>query len=236
MAEKTALIVGATGLVGRELLNTVLEKDFYSKVLLIGRSSPGIKDNRLEELLVNFDELEKYKDQISANHYYCCIGTTMDQAKSKEAFYRVDFTYPVELAKIAKEDPNFEQFHLVSSYGANAQSGLFYNSVKGQVEEALKDMNLKMLHIFQPSLLLGYRKDFRLWEEMAKIASSVLSFFIIGSRLRFWAIEGGQVAQSMFIVAQTDVPSGNYVHKPLEMKRIASEKEWDIDHHHPARV
>jgi len=170
MGDKTALIIGATGLVGRELLNTVLEKDYYKKVLLVGRSSPGIKDNRLEELIVNFDELDKYIEQISANDYYCCIGTTMDQAKSKELFYRVDFTYPLELAKMAMNDPNFDQFHLVSSYGANSQSGLFYNSVKGQTEDAIKELNLKKLHIFQPSLLLGYRKDFRMWEELAKFA------------------------------------------------------------------
>jgi len=234
MGDKTALIIGATGLVGRELLNTVLEKDYYKKVLLIGRSSPGIKDNRLEEMKVNFDELEKHADQITANDYYCCIGTTMEQAKSKEAFYRVDYTYPLELAKIAKNDPNFEQYHLVSSFGANAQSGLFYNAVKGQIEDALKELNLKKLHIFQPSLLLGYRKHFRIWEELAKFASSVLSFFIIGSRLRLWAIKGTDVAQSMFIVAQTDVPKGNYVHKPLEMMRIALKKEYKLDQHHPA--
>lgn len=228
MSGKIALIAGATGLVGRELLNVVLENDHYSKIILLGRSSPGIKDNRIEELLINFDDLEQYKDKISAHDYYCCIGTTMGQAKSKEAFYKVDFTYIMELAKIAKEDSQFEQFHLVSSYGANANSGLFYNAVKGQVEDALKELNLRALHIYQPSLLLGYRKDFRLWEELAKIASGVFSFFIIGSRLKFWAIEGSEVAKAMFYVSlsgEIDI----HVHKSLEMKRIARTKEYKGD-------
>ncbi|WP_420582521.1 NAD-dependent epimerase/dehydratase family protein [Reichenbachiella sp.] len=228
MSGKTALIVGATGLVGRELLNVLLENDHYSKILIVGRSSPGVKDNRIEELLINFDDLANYKDQISANDYYCCIGTTMEMAKSKEAFYRVDFTYTLELAKMSKEDSACDQFHVVSSYGANAQSGLFYNAVKGQVEDALKELNLRALHIFQPSLLLGYRNNFRLWEELAKIASGVLSFFIIGSRLKFWAIEGSEVAKAMFYVALSG-EFGTHVHKPLEMKRIAHTKEYKGD-------
>lgn len=225
MLEKTAVIVGATGLVGRELLNVVLENDYYSKVLIVGRSSPEIKDNRIEELLIDFDKLTDYTDKISAHDYFCCIGTTMSAAKSKEAFYLVDYTYTHTLAKMAHADPKFEQFHLVSSYGANAQSGLFYNAVKGQIEETLIGMNLKALHIFQPSLLLGFRKDFRLWEEMAKMASTVLSFFIIGSRLRFWAIKGNDVARAMFYVAKSN-EVGNHLHKPLEMRRVSYTKEY----------
>lgn len=228
MSGKTALIVGATGLVGRELLNVLLENDHYSKILIVGRSSPEVKDNRIEELLIDFDNLTDYKDQISANDYYCCIGTTMELARSKEAFYRVDFTYTLELAKMAKEDSQFDQFHMVSSYGANSQSGLFYNAVKGQIEEALQELDLRALHIFQPSLLLGYRKNFRLWEELAKIVSGVLSFFIIGDRLKFWSIEGRDVAKSMFYVALSG-ETGVHVHKPLEMRRIARTKEYKGD-------
>lgn len=228
MSNKTALIVGATGLVGRELLNTLLRNDYYSKILLIGRRSPEVKDNRISELIVNFDKLDDVKAEISANDYFCCIGTTMDQAKTKEAFYRVDFSYPLEIAKMAKNDENFETFNVVSSYGASPQSGLFYNSVKGQMEEAMIELKLKTLHIYQPSLLLGYRPHFRLWEEMAKLASSILSFFIIGSRLRFWAIKGVQVADSMFYVA-TSKETGVHIHRPLEMKKIALKKEYKFE-------
>ena len=228
MSGKTALIVGSTGLVGRELLNVLLKHDYYSKILLVGRRSPGIKDNRIEEITVNFDRLVDYSDQISANDYYCCIGTTMKQAKTKEAFFRVDFTYPMELAKIAKADPKFEKFHLVSSYGAYSESGLFYNAVKGQLEEAVKHLNIKTLHIYQPSLLLGYRPDFRIWEELAKIASSILSFFIIGTRLRFWAIKGSEVAEAMFFVSKSE-ETGLHIHKPLEMKKIAAKKEYKVE-------
>ncbi|MGL1886600.1 MAG: NAD-dependent epimerase/dehydratase family protein [Reichenbachiella sp.] len=231
MSGKSALVVGATGLVGRALLDTLLKQDYYSKIVLVGRHSPGIKDNRLEEHIVDFDKLSDYKDQISANHYYCCIGTTMDQAKSKDIFRRVDYTYPLELAQLAKEDPSCESFNVVSSYGASPHSGLFYNQVKGQMEEAIKELELETLHIYQPSLLLGYRPHFRLWEEMAKFASTVLSFFIIGSRLKFWAIKGEQVGDAMFYVA-TSGEKGLHIHKPLEMKSVASKKEYKGDNRH----
>ena len=228
MTGKTAVIVGATGLVGRELLNVILEHDYYAKILLIGRRSPEIKDNRLEELILDFNKLSEYADKISGHDYYCCIGTTMNQAKSKEAFFRVDFTFPLELARIAKQDPKFEKFHVVTSYGASPESSLFYNAVKGQLEEALKDLNLGTLHIYQPSLLLGYRPHFRIWEELAKLASSIFSFFIIGSRLRFWAIRGREVAEAMFYVTKSP-ETGLHVHKPLEMKKTAKKKEYKVD-------
>ncbi|WP_109833199.1 NAD-dependent epimerase/dehydratase family protein [Reichenbachiella versicolor] len=228
MSGKTAVIVGATGLVGRELLNVLLEHDYYSKVLLVGRRSPEVKDNRIEEVVVDFNRLSDYKSQISANDYYCCIGTTMGKAKNKETFFKVDFSFPMELAKMAKEDPQFEVFNVVTSYGANPESGLFYNAVKGQLEDALRDLNLKTLHIYQPSLLLGYRPHFRLWEELAKIVSSVFSFFIIGSRLRFWAIKGREVAEAMFYVSKSG-ESGVHVHKPLEMKKTSRRKEYKVD-------
>ncbi len=220
MEKRTALIVGATGLVGREVLNVVLKYDYYDEIIVLGRSSIAIKDNRIKEVLINFDDLANHKDEISAHDYYVCIGTTMKQAGSKEVFYRVDFTYPHELGKIAEKDPKFEQYLLVSSLGADAESALFYNEVKGQIEEALKVLNLKTLHIFQPSLLIGARKDFRFFEELAKFFSSMLSFFVIGSGKRFWAIEGTSVAKAMFLIAKRK-EEGTFTHRPAEMLKIA---------------
>lgn len=221
MDNKTALIVGSTGLVGRQILDVLLENDYYHEILIIGRRSVGVKDNRIREIIFEFDDFDQYKDQISAHDYYCSIGTTMKQAGSKEAFKKVDYSYPVRLAEHARNDPKFEQFLMVSSYGANANSALFYNEIKGKTEEALKGMSLKTLLIFQPSLLLGYRKDFRFFEEAAKLVSSILSFFIIGTRMRLWAIKGSDVAKSMFIVAKRNIGDSIRVYKPLEMIKIA---------------
>lgn len=220
--KKTALIVGATGLVGRQVLNVLLDYDYYDEIIILGRRSPEVKDNRIREVITDFEKFNNHKDEISANDYYVCIGTTMKAAGSEEAFYRVDFTYPLELGKIAKEDPKFEQYLLVSSFGADAESALFYNEVKGQLEDALKDLNLKRLHIFQPSLLLGYRPDFRFFEELAKIFSNILTFFIIGRAKRFWAIEGYDVAKSMFLTARKHI-DGDHTYRPKEMLKITHE-------------
>ncbi|MFY0651536.1 MAG: NAD-dependent epimerase/dehydratase family protein [Cyclobacteriaceae bacterium] len=220
MDKKSVLIVGATGLVGRQVLDVILKNDYYEEILLIGRRSVGVKDNRIKELIIDFEKFEEYKDQISANDYYCCIGSTLKQAGSKDNFKKIDFSYPLMLAQHAKEDPKFEQFLMVSSYGANANSALFYNEIKGITEDALQQVGLKRLLIFQPSLLLGYRKDFRPFEEAAKLVSSVLSFFIIGTRMRFWAIKGSEVALAMFILAKRNLEEGTHVFKPLQMIRL----------------
>lgn len=219
---KTALIIGATGLVGRQLLEVLLKNDYYSEILIVGRRSVGLKDNRIKELLIDFDQLDDYASEISAHDYYCSVGTTMKKAKTKEAFMKVDYTYPIKLAEHGKSDPKFERFLLVSSYGANADSALFYNEVKGKTEEALKEMHLKSLLIFQPSLLIGYRDEIRPFEEAAKMVSSVLSFFIIGTRLRLWAIKGSEVARAMFVVAKRKDEESIQVFKPHQMIRIAS--------------
>ncbi|MFT7160213.1 MAG: hypothetical protein ACI9GZ_001386 [Bacteroidia bacterium] len=222
MENKTALIVGATGLVGRQILDVLLKNDYYHQILIVSRRTVDVKDNRIKELIIDFDNFDKVKDQISANDYYCSIGTTMKQAGSKEAFLKIDHTYPLKLAQHALEDSNFEQFLLVSSYGANSNSSLFYNEVKGRTEQVLKEMNLKKLLIFQPSLLLGYRKDFRFFEETAKLVSIILSFFIIGTRLRFWAIKGLEVAKAMFVVAKRKEDPGVHVYKPIQMIKISA--------------
>jgi uncharacterized protein YbjT (DUF2867 family) len=222
MENKTALIVGATGLVGRQILDVLLKNDYYHQILIVSRRTVGVKDNRIKELIIDFDNFDEFKDQMSANDYYCSIGTTMKLAGSKEAFLKIDYSCPINLAQHALEDPNFEQFLLVSSYGANSESSLFYNEVKGKTEDALKEMNLKKLLIFRPSLLLGYRKDFRFFEEAAKLVSTVLSFFIIGTRLRFWAIKGLEVAKAMFVVAKRKEDPGVHVYKPLQMLQISA--------------
>ncbi len=221
MEPKTALIVGATGLVGRQLLDVLLENDYYQEILVVGRRSVEVKDNRIREIIIDFDVFNHSKDQISADDYYCCIGTTMKKAGSKEAFMKVDYSYPLTLAEHAKTDPKFKQFLLVSSYGANPESALFYNEVKGKTEDALKALNLNKLLIFQPSLLLGYRNEFRFFEEAAKLISAILSFFIIGARYRLWAIKGSDVARAMFIVAKRNMPKQLHVFKPLRMIKIA---------------
>lgn len=221
---KSALIAGATGLVGKALLDQLLADAYYEKVIVLSRRELPQANPRVKLVVVNFDELYEQGAEISAADYYCCLGTTMKKAGSKEAFYKVDYTYQLELARLAQKDPAFEQFHIVSAVGANSNSVIYYNNVKGQLEEALKALGLKSLHIYQPSLLLGSRNEFRFFEELAKFFSKVLSFFMVGSRGRkLFAIEADTVAKAMYFSAKGN-KTGTHVYSPRRMEKIAKQR------------
>ncbi len=196
---KTALIAGATGLVGREVVRLLLSDPHYDKVKVVARRTTDIKDNRLEEIIIDFDSLKENSDKLSASDYYIVLGTTMSKARTKENFYKVDFTYPHHLAEIAQNDPSFEKYLIVTAYSASTSSSIYYNRVKGEIEEALKKLNLKALHIFQPSLLIGFRPEFRILEELMKLVMPILTFVTFG-QLKFRAIEGIEVAKAMLKV------------------------------------
>src|SRR5690606_1369176 len=122
--KKTALILGATGLVGGELLSLLLQDDFYSHVKAVVRKKPQLENPKLEWIVTDFDAISKISDKVAADHVFCCLGTTMKKAGSKEAFYKVDFHYPLEFAKLT-QSKGATQFSLVSAMGANIKSRIF---------------------------------------------------------------------------------------------------------------
>ena len=221
--ERTALITGATGLVGKALVRLLLDKDYYQKIIILSRRELDIKDNRIVMVILDdFDKMEEVADQLNAHDVYCGLGTTLKQAGSKEQFRKIDVEWPVRLAKIVMGLPDFEQFLMVTSHGANSDSPLFYNQVKGEVEDELIKLEMKSLKIFQPSLLLGYRDDFRFWEEVAKFLTAVLSFFMIGTKkARLWSIRGTEVAMAMFRIAVRRDP-GLEKFSPRQMIQLAA--------------
>ena len=203
MSENSALVIGCTGLVGRDLVNELLDTTYYSSIKLVTRRSLNIQNDRIDEIIVeDFDQLEKFAEQMQAQDYFCCLGTTMKKAGSKEKFKKVDLEYPLIMAAIASKAANFRQFLVVTAAGANSGSPLFYNQVKGELEVELKKMKLPALMIFRPSLLLGDRNEFRLGEEFAKAISAVFSFFMVGLKRKLWAIKSKDVARSMFLIAR----------------------------------
>lgn len=217
---KVALIAGATGLVGRELVRLLLSDPYYDKVKVVSHKSTDLKDNRLEEIITeNFDNLKSRSEELSASHYYCLLGTTMRKAGSKDNFYKVDFTYSHVLGEIAKEDSNFEKFLIVTAYKASTDSRFYYNRVKGEIEEALKALQLKSLHIFQPSLLIGFRPDFRIFEELSKIIMPILVFLTFG-QIKFGAIEGREVAKALLKVGK-DGADGVHVYSNNTIDEVA---------------
>ena len=176
---KTALIIGATGLVGEECLKELLASSIYEKVIVLARKQPQMENPKLKTIVVDFDKLEAYKPEIKADDIYCTIGTTIAKAGSQAAFKKVDYEIPLRVAEIAKQN-GAKKFILVSAMGANSGSGIFYSRVKGELEDALKKLNYDSLIIFRPSLLIGNRKEKRTGEAIGVFVAKKLSFLFTG--------------------------------------------------------
>jgi len=179
MNGKSVLLVGATGLVGNECLLQLSENDYYDKVVVLTRRplQESLILPKVENHVIDFNEPESYKDLVSANHVICTLGTTIKKAGSKENFYRVDYTYPYEVALAALEK-GAEHFLIITAIGSDAKSKFFYNRVKGEIENSLMKMEYSSVSIFRPSLLLGKRNEFRLGEWLLNITMGPLSFLI----------------------------------------------------------
>ncbi len=222
---KTALIAGATGLVGSSLLDQLLVDNSYASIVVLSRRKLSVADPRVEVIITDFEDLDVFAKKAHAHHYFCCLGTTLKKAGSKEAFFKVDYTYSLELAKMAKKDPVCEQFHIVTSLGANSNSVIYYNNVKGKLEDSLKKVGLPALHIYQPSLLLGQREESRVFEEIAKLVSKVLSFFMVGSNgKKLFAIEASRVAKGMLLTARKEA-EGIFTYQSKIIEKMTSVKE-----------
>jgi uncharacterized protein YbjT (DUF2867 family) len=197
---KTALLLGSTGLIGKELLSNLLQSAHYEKVIIFVRKNSAISHPKLEQVVVNFDKLEEIKQLVKGDDFFCTIGTTIKNAGSKEAFVKVDLEYPKQFAQFAQEN-NVSQFLVISSLGANEKSATFYLKTKGQLQSFLKSTTFKSVAILQPSLLTGNRDEFRLGEKIGEIVGKLFSFAFIGSLKKYKPIEAKTVADAMMTIA-----------------------------------
>jgi len=211
---KTALLAGGTGLTGSQLLHLLLENPDYEKVIALSRSDLAPHPKLLHRR-ADFEKLDEQLDDISPDDVFCCLGTTIAKARSKEEFYRVDFNFPYLLAKAAKAR-GARQYLLMSSLGANKTSSFYYNQVKGQLEEAVCGFAFQAVHIFRPSLLLGPRLEKRSGEQAAKLFYKVFGFMIPKT---YKAIDSGKVAHAMMHFA-TQNKSGIFIHESGELQNF----------------
>ena len=198
---RTALLLGASGLIGGHCLELLLRDEAYDQIIALVRKALPKNHPKLIQHEVNFDRLSEHANLLKADDVFCCLGTTIKKAGSQEAFRKVDFTYAHEAAKIAAANGT-KQFLLVSSIGADAKSSVFYSRVKGEIEAVISALNFMSVSIFRPSLLLGERTEFRLAERLAEPFAKALSFFLIGSLRKYRAIEARTVAAAMIAVAK----------------------------------
>ncbi|MEM9930225.1 MAG: oxidoreductase [Bacteroidota bacterium] len=200
-SSKIALLFGASGLVGSFLLDELLAHDAYIRVIAPTRRRLLKYHDKLENPIIDFDELEDYAGKLPCQDVFIALGTTIKKAGSKDAFRKVDFDYIVKGALVAKAG-GASQCLLVSSTGANPNSRLFYTSVKGQTEEAIKDLGFWATHLFQPGVLVGPRAEFRLGERIGIGVSNLLRNISPGILGDYNPTKADVLAQKMVEAAQ----------------------------------
>jgi len=211
---KTACIFGSTGLTGSHLLSILCADSSYNKIIVFNRLAKDNLPQQVEQIVGDFNSLMQYAEKLKANHYFCCLGSTMKKAGSKEAFEYVDYHLPVKIAEMAYEN-KADKVLVVSSVGASAKSRNFYLNVKGRMEDKMRAIMNDKLYIFKPSMLLGERNENRLGESFGKILMKALGILFIGSFKKYKAIEAQKVALAMVKVA-----NGNYNQVVFESDEI----------------
>lgn len=215
---KTAIIAGASGLIGKFCLSYLLMDKNYTKVIVISRTPINIKDSKIDNIVCDFDQLAQHSTKLIADDVYCCLGTTIAVAGSQENFKKVDLEYPIQLAKLSKQN-GAKQFLVVSAMGANVKSSIFYNRVKGEMQEMLKSIGFRTVHIFQPSLLTGFRKEYRLGERFAQVMMKIFKPLMLGSLKKYKPIEGMVVAYAMHQKALEE-KEGYFIHTSDEVQGV----------------
>lgn len=204
---RTAVVAGATGLVGRELIIRLLREPRYARVVALTRRPLSLADSRLAEVDAAYDRLPTLLGGVTGEDasvdVFCCLGTTLRAAGSEAAFRRVDHDYVLALGRWART-AGAHRMVVVSALGADAGSHVFYNRVKGEMERDLAALGLASLVIVRPSLLAGDREGFRLGERLALIATRPLRA-LLPARIR--PVAAADVAQSMLNAALADAPA-----------------------------
>lgn len=207
----TALLAGATGLVGGHVLTLLAEDPDCWAVHALARRPMPTGYPKLQQHAVDFDRLAELRPFPAADVVFCCLGTTIRTAGSRDAFYKVDFTYVHEVARLAAAN-GAKQLLLVSSLGADPHSRIFYSQVKGKVEEAVRALPYYGIHIFRPSLLLGARREFRFGERLSALLAPAFTWALVGPLRRYRPIQAAAVARAMVRVAKTG-QSGAHVYE-----------------------
>lgn len=217
---RTALVVGASGLVGGHIVRLLLGDKTYERVTIMARRELPVTHRKLVQRVIDFDRLAEVAEFPRVHDVFCALGTTIRQAGSQEAFRKVDFGYVLELARVATRH-RASQFLLVSAVSADPRSRVFYSRVKGEVEDALKRVPFDALQIFRPSFLVGKRTPRRPAEQALALVSPLLSWALVGRVRRFRPIKAETLARAMLQVARAAAP-GVHVYESDAIPRLAA--------------
>ena len=213
MQQQTAVVIGASGMIGNLVTQGLLKDEAFTKVRVLVRKPIQLDHPKLETVIVNFADLNDYQKNLGTGDcIFSCIGTTQKNVKGDNKLYRsIDHDIPLNAATLGKA-AGFQCFSLVSSVGANAASSNFYLRLKGELEDAISAVGFNSLHIFRPSMLLGNRKEFRAAENIFQGVFKALSVLLLGSFKKYRAIQGETVAAAMVNAAKQEV-EGKFIYE-----------------------
>ena len=208
----TAVIIGATGAVGKEILKEILGSDFYKRIYILGRNSilRLSEDGRLTKIVIDFENMKFDTSILDDADVFAALGTTIKIAGSKENQRKIDVDYTVNFAKLC--EGKVRSFNVISAIGANSKSKNFYNSLKGELEDKLKEMNLRTLRIFQPSLLISKREDKRFLEELFIKISPLFQILLKGKMKKYSPIEASLLGKVIVRFATENKGEGTYTY------------------------
>ncbi|PJZ68496.1 nucleoside-diphosphate sugar epimerase [Leptospira perolatii] len=220
MKSRIAIIAGGTGLIGRHLIQELLLDNEWEKVYVLVRKPSPWEHSKLVPIQMNWDDLQSYHFPKDATHAFCALGTTMNRAGSKENFRKVDYQYVIDFAKAAKSS-QITHFSVVSALGADANSFVFYNKVKGEMEASLKSLGFIYLGIFRPSLLEGDREEFRFGEKLGSFFAKLINPLLFGPLRKYRSILGFVVAKAMLNAAWA-LDGGTFVFESDKIAELGS--------------
>lgn len=210
--KNTAVIIGATGVVGRVILNEILSGEYYDRIYILGRSSISKlpDEERLTKIIIDFENIDFDMDILENADVFASLGTTLKIAGSKENQRKIDLDYTVNFAKLC--EGKIRSFNVVSAMGANSISKSFYTSLKGELEDKLKEMNIGVLRIFRPSLLISKREDKRILEEVFFKISPILKVLLKGKLKKYSPIEASLLGKEIVRFATENKGEGTYTY------------------------
>ena len=220
---QSAILIGATGLIGGHILQILLSDDRFSRLRILVRKPFDVSHPKLQVHVVDFSNENDFRERLgSADTIFCAIGTTQQKVKGdKGAYERIDYAIPYTAAMFGK-DAGVRKFLLVSSVGADPGSGNFYLQLKGKTEKAIKTCGIKSIHFFRPSILLGERRESRPGESIGKVLMQTFSFALAGNLKKYKPVHAKTVAKAM-VNASFNEEKGVFVYEYGQIKQLARE-------------
>ncbi|RRN77894.1 nucleoside-diphosphate sugar epimerase [Pseudoxanthomonas sp. SGD-10] len=214
-----AIILGASGLIGSQLLDILIESPFYTEIVVLVRKPLDFRHPKVTQHVTDFKNLDELAPLITGRVIFSCLGSTKAKTPNKEDYTYVDKVIPEKIALLGNKN-NVEQFHLVSALGANSNSSIFYNRLKGETEDSIKKSGIPGIFIYQPSLIKGPRKEKRFGESFAISLSAIVDPLLIGSLKRYRSIESIDIAKAMYNQSITN-KQGTYTFPSDKIKELA---------------